>query len=175
MRKIIKKFILLTSFFFILYISISYGRNISFKIQENIYDSLRYISSIIFGFMGTWIAIIYPDTLKDIFNWKKTPQHLFIKRLFLPFKIAIITVILSLVLKWISPILKQIEIVVKNKEFFMIFSFFILSLSVLFLTFSLLMCFLPLEHAEEEMNDKKRKREFIDRKKGNAKFIRNKD
>jgi hypothetical protein len=45
-----------------------YGQNVPFERQWVLYDGLRNTSAIIFGVMGAWIAIIYPEALSSIVN-----------------------------------------------------------------------------------------------------------
>jgi len=48
-----------------------YGQNVAMKEQMPIFDGLRNTSSIIFGVMGAWLAILHPSSLKKIFSKEK--------------------------------------------------------------------------------------------------------
>lgn len=56
-------FLLISSF--VTVVSFTKGREVEFQAQWPLYEALRNTSGIVFAVMGAWIAIIYPDSLKN--------------------------------------------------------------------------------------------------------------
>ncbi len=137
-----------------LIIALIYGHGISMSHQLKTFDSLKNVAAIIFGIMGAWIAIIYPNSLINVFSKKKSQTVVIqLKRLFFPMRVATIIVISSLVAEWLSPVLHQVEYLVSHREIVRTFSFIVLTAFVLLLIWSLILTLFPLENAEAKVID----------------------
>jgi len=70
------------------------GREISIERQEPLFESLLGIATIVFGIMGAWVAIVYPDSLKKVFEKRQNISELSnrVQRLFLPLRVSVIVV-----------------------------------------------------------------------------------
>ena len=53
------------------------GKKVDFETQLLLYDALRNTSGIVFAVMGAWIAIIYPEVVKDIESLKQSGHRIF--------------------------------------------------------------------------------------------------
>lgn len=92
--------------------SFCYGRNVPFKDQWPLYEALRNTSAIIFGVMGAWLAIIYPDGIFKLFSPKekslKKEQLDIAKKLNPPIIYSTFIIAYVLAAGFIAPLLKHI-------------------------------------------------------------------
>jgi uncharacterized membrane protein len=90
-----------------------YGQNIPFEKQWPLYDGLRNTSAIIFGVMGAWIALIYPEALSSLVNSVDKSKNLnevrSAERLLPPLVYSAIILVFVLLVGITAPILKQIS------------------------------------------------------------------
>jgi uncharacterized membrane protein (DUF485 family) len=100
-----------------------FGKNVSFAKQWPLYDALRNTASIVFGVMGAWIALIYPDALSEILgkshdsrdmeNGNKIKE---VKKLFSPLIYSTFILIFVLLIGIFAPIFKQIPLFINNRD-----------------------------------------------------------
>lgn len=170
-KKIYTIFLLLSSITGVMVFQ--FGQKIPMDDQMDIYDSLKDFASIIFGVMGAWIAIVYPDALGKVFSKNiDHDQNLNnLKRLFIPMRISTFIVVVCAFIKWFYPLAKNINIFIKYKNFLIAFNFFFLGLLTLSLIFALVLSLLPMELAEEEVTDKTSQVKGAKRKSGRAQDV----
>lgn len=130
-----------------------FGTEITIKKQLEVYSSLKDISTVIFGVMGAWIAIVYPNALKNIFSksYSLDQVNSSLKKIFFPMRVATIIVMFSLVQEWCAPIFYKVQVFRDNPEMVRLASFLLLTVLVILLLWSLLLTLLPMEDAEQEV------------------------
>jgi hypothetical protein len=86
-----------------------FGRKVPFSEQWPMYEGLRTTAAIIFGVIGAWLAIIYPERLKLSFKPKTNtaPTETGVGQLFSPVVNSTIVLGAILVIGVIAPIVKQ--------------------------------------------------------------------
>lgn len=106
------------------------GNNISISEQLPIYESLRNTSAIIFGVMGAWIAILYPNALLKIYGkieiLEAERQSKNIRQLISPMILSTIIVSLVLVVSLVAPVLRKISFLLQYKSIVRSISFSLL-------------------------------------------------
>jgi hypothetical protein len=134
----------------------AFGTDISLSEQISIYNSLLSVASIIFGIMGAWVAIIYPNALKEVFYCKYKAQYATkrLRKLFYPLRISVIVVCCCMMIPWLSPILKQISLLSLYPKVIRQFSFSLLTALLLLLLISLLFSMLSFDDSESEIISK---------------------
>jgi phosphotransferase system glucose/maltose/N-acetylglucosamine-specific IIC component len=127
----------------------NYGRNVPIQKQISLYESLRNTSSIIFGVMGAWMAIIYPDTLSTIIRNKKdsTPEDRRklqeMGKVLSPLIYSTIILIVVLLVGITEPLLKQIPILMSHSKIIRGLSYSLISLLTILQIWSILLTLLP--------------------------------
>lgn len=136
-----------------LFVAYTFGAKITIEKQLEVYSSLKGIATVIFGVMGAWIAIVYPNALKNIFSKSYSLEQVnsSLKKIFFPMRVATVIVILSLLQEWLAPVLYKVDYLKTNVELVRLISFFVLTILVIFLLWSLLLTLLPMEDAEQEV------------------------
>lgn len=90
------------------------GKNLSSNTQLELYSALRDTSAIVFGVMGAWIAIIYPESLSKIYRSSQRKdaesEVKSVGRLIKPMIVAAVIVASALVAQFSAPILKSIDL-----------------------------------------------------------------
>lgn len=108
--------VILICFFFF------YGKNVSYKDQLYLFDSVRNTSGAIFTIMGIWIAVIYPNSLKifseEITNNEEEKQIEKIRKLIIPMIYSSTIFSIVLIIQIFYPIAKQISIFNSNITIF---------------------------------------------------------
>lgn len=86
-----------------------FGRNVPFAEQWPMFEGLRTTAAIIFGVIGAWLAIIYPERLKLSFKPRKdgAPAETGIGQLFSPVVNSTLILGAILLLGVIAPIAKK--------------------------------------------------------------------
>lgn len=145
-----------------------FGGNVSFSEQWPLYESLRNTAAIIFGVMGAWIAIIYPNALANILKSRDTVANATeaarVKKLIAPmiYSTAILAIVLLVGL--FAPMLKQIQIAKENYVLIRQVSFAMLGLLTFAQLWTLVLTLVPCNVAQGEIQHSKAKRETLDRK-----------
>lgn len=89
------------------------GQNLPADMQLDLYSALRDTSAIVFGVMGAWIAIIYPESLSKIYrsSQRKEAENEVksVGRLIKPMIVAAIIVASALIAQFSAPILQSID------------------------------------------------------------------
>ncbi|MES9907194.1 MAG: hypothetical protein ABW150_01635 [Candidatus Thiodiazotropha sp.] len=154
------------------YICYIFGREISFADQWPLYEALRTTASIIFGVMGAWIAIVYPEVLTKIFDKKtenKKDEIRKIKRLLLPLGISTLILAAILVIGIASPILKQIDFFTARIDIARGISFSSLGILTLVQLWTLIASLAPGEHLLFELYKEESKSSLVKRLQSNIK------
>jgi hypothetical protein len=103
------------------------GGDIPISEQIPLYDSLRNTSAIIFGVMGAWIAILYPNALLKIYgkleieNSEKESKN--IRQLISPMILSTFIVSFVLIVGLASPVLRRITFMQQHTELLRSLSF----------------------------------------------------
>lgn len=81
-------------------IGYTHGQHIAMTNQMPLYEGLRNTSAIIFGVMGAWLAILHPDSLKEVFGGgnQRLPEQEKKTIMLLLSPIIISTIIIAIVL-----------------------------------------------------------------------------
>lgn len=149
---------LICLFLFSLLVGFGAGGEIPISKQENLYSSLLGIASIVFGIMGAWVAIVYPEALTKVFKKENNVSSLTerVRRLFIPLRVSLLVVSVCLLYPWVASALRALDFFDKFADHLRIASFslgfFLVSLTLL----SLIYTFLNIDESEAEIekNDK---------------------
>lgn len=89
-----------------------FGRKVPFAEQWPMYEGLRTTAAIIFGVIGAWLAIIYPERLKLSYKGggQKNPSDTGVGQLFSPVVNSTLILGAILLIGVIVPILKKYEL-----------------------------------------------------------------
>lgn len=116
------------------------GKNLPADTQLELYSALRDTSAIVFGVMGAWIAIIYPESLSKIY---RSPQRKdaesevkSVGRLIKPMIVAAVIVASTLIAQFVAPILRSFDVLtpIYSSIRGLSFSFLIILLAVQLVT-----------------------------------------
>ena len=140
------------------------GCHIPISEQIPLYESLRNTSAIIFGVMGAWIAILYPNALLEIYgkieikNSENKSKN--IRQLISPMIISTIIVAIVLVVGLIAPVLRSFPFMLQHKEFLRSLSFSLLGALTFMQLWTLLATLAPSNLIQKsiEFTIKKRKK-----------------
>jgi hypothetical protein len=133
------------------YIFFHYGQEISYELQASLYESLRNTSAIIFGVMGIWIAVIYPNILSKIYAKNIDIKQARLNReevqkiSSLIYSLFYSSLIIGAVLiaEVVAPILKEIPFLINNFKFFRGVSYSFLGLLSIMQIWILLLALAP--------------------------------
>lgn len=168
MRKIV--FILI--FLSVASVCYIYGRNVPFSEQWSLYEALRTTAAIIFGVMGAWIAIVFPNSLTRIFDKSyenKKEEVLKIKRLLFPLSVSTAILAFVLLLGVAAPILKQLSLIQQHVEIGRGLSFSLLGILTLIQLWTLIASLAPGESLLFELAKEEDKSQVLKRLKSNIK------
>jgi hypothetical protein len=144
------------------------GKNISITEQLPIYESLRNTSAIIFGVMGAWIAILYPNALlkiygkTDLVEAEKGSKS--IKQLISPMVLSTFIVSFVLLISLIAPIVRGIPSLVAHKNIIRSLSFALLGLLTFSQLWALIATLLPSEMVKRSVEFTINKRKKVEQK-----------
>lgn len=173
MRRIFQILVVLLTIF--LYaIAMVCGGDVPMSDQKLVYDCLLTISSIVFGVMGAWIAIVYPQGLQEILARREPDKHVYAsaKRTFVPMKISTAIVTLVLLFELLYPVLKSINWLREYRPEYRAMSFVILVTLVLLQIGSIVYSLLPMDQAEEDLDKAEAHNNSLKRRKGKAELVR---
>lgn len=167
---VIKWVLLILTFVIVTTVAFFLGAKVSYSEQAEIYDSLREVATIIFGVMGAWIAIVYPNSLKNILKWDidEDANRSNLTRLFSPMRYATVIVAISTLFKWLAPAIIKLDWANSHSSELKVISFFVLGIMVFSLLWSLVLSFVPMELADKEVHDGTEVRKGHTRKRGRA-------
>jgi hypothetical protein len=142
-----------------------YGQEVAFSTQWPLYDSLRNTSAIIFGVMGAWIALIYPEALSSLLktNQKNSADR---KRLNEVHKIlhalVLSSCILSMVLMvgFLAPIAKQIPWLITNTKWVRGASYSLLGLLTICQLWTVVLTLLPADRVKRNIDGASKKKQI---------------
>lgn len=145
-----------------------FGAKIAISVQLPIYESLRNTSAIIFGVMGAWIAILYPNSLLKIYGKveisESEKEYKSIKQLISPMVLSTIIVSLVLVVGLIAPIMRNIHFFVIHKEVVRSFSFSLLGLLTFLQLWALVATLAPSDMIQRTVDFTIKKRKIVKQK-----------
>lgn len=140
-----------------------YGQNIPFEKQWSLYDSLRNTSAIIFGVMGAWIALIYPEALSSILDKSKNSEtqdkSKDIEKLLSPLLYSTVILASVLLVGIFAPIIKQIPLFTSNYRLVRGISYAFLGFLTLFQLWAVILTLLPADIAKRNLNQLQGKKE----------------
>lgn len=148
----IKKLIFLILGLGILILCLIFGRNVPFSDQWLLYEGLRNTAAIIFGVMGAWLAIVYPEALSHIIERNNLSAAKNYKKLIDPLLYSTVTLIWILLLGIIAPILKQISFFLIHTNSLRSISFLILVFLTLLQSWALLLTLLPADMTKRKID-----------------------
>lgn len=144
----------------------NFGGDISFSKQWPLYESLRTTAGIIFGVMGVWIALIYPDTLAKVLDkdqQNKEDEINKLRKVLEPLIMATIILLLVLLIGVFVPILKQFDILIEYVVFLRMASFFILLSSTFLMGWLLVKAIIPGVEIKQGLENHRRKQDVLER------------
>lgn len=128
-------------------VSYVYGRDVTFKEQWLIYESLRNTAAIIFGVMGAWLALIYPGAVTNVLQGKSdsagTRRSGPIRKLLAPIIVSTIIVTAVLLIGLLAPITRHISLSGNTVEALRGASYALLSLLTILQIWALALALLP--------------------------------
>jgi hypothetical protein len=132
-----------------------------------LYEGLRNTSSIIFGVMGAWLAILYPDSLKKIFGGgsQKLPEQekQTIMLLFQPIIISTTVIAVVLILFPLFQVGKTINQLDEYKDVFRGLSFSLLSILTILQLWALILTLVPSDLVKKHIDKQNTKQEVVKR------------
>ena len=149
-----------------------FGQKVVFVEQWSLYEALRTTAAIIFGVMGAWIAIVYPNSLTKIFDKNydnKSAEIQKIKRLLFPLTVSTSILAIVLLLGLLAPIIRQIDFFAKHAEIVRGMSFSTLGILTLVQLWTLIVSLAPGESLLFELAQEDDKSKTIKRLKSNIK------
>lgn len=145
-----------------------FGAGIPFKEQWPLYESLRNTSAIIFGVMGAWIAIIYPNVLSKIYGRVNSSDAKAeaekINKLISPMLYATTIVAIVLVIGLAAPIAKRIEYLSQYHNILRSLSFSIFGMLTIAQLWSLILTLIPNDIILRKLNRFISRREKLSKK-----------
>ncbi|MCU7839183.1 MAG: hypothetical protein KZQ94_07370 [Candidatus Thiodiazotropha sp. (ex Troendleina suluensis)] len=150
--------------FVVLVVGMYFGRSVTYETQWPLYEALRTTASIVFGVMGAWIALIYPDALSKILdkNYENKKQEIHkIKRVLRPLIFSSFCVIIVLLIGILAPVLKQIPHLMQNVELVRGISYALLGCLTLYMGWVLLMVLVPGQEVKQELEQLQKKQDLI--------------
>jgi hypothetical protein len=124
-----------------------FGQNISFEKQWPLYDALRNTASIVFGVMGAWIALIYPEALSELIGGslksKTADKAREVNKLISPLIYSTVVLIAVLLIGILAPIIQQIPVLVSHYRLIRGVSYTFLGMLTILQLWAVLLTLLP--------------------------------
>ncbi len=151
---------LLAGFFF--------GEDISISEQLKLLQSLKDFASIVFGIMGAWVAIVYPDSLKKVFSRSENIDNLNdrLTRLFFPLRVSLIIVVACLVYPWVYAVVKNYPALVAYRDLIRMINFSIGTFMLSMTLISLLFTFINIDDTHKNVVDTDKHLKSVERRSG---------
>jgi len=154
------------SFLGSIFIGIYFGAMVEISKQLAIVDTTITYSSIIFGVMGVWISLLYPQAIQE----NKIRDSIVKKSIFTSMFYATLNLFFCIIFKLSYPILTQISFLIQHKELIRVISFtfvLFLNLQLIITLFSILLPadLLNRKLQEDKARDDHNNRMWGDRKK----------
>ena len=87
------------------------GRNIPFHSQKELLEPLLGIAGIVFGVLGIWLGILYPDLISNASKFESSSEGRQINKeandIIFPFVFSLLLLIVFIVLLYLEPVLKS--------------------------------------------------------------------
>jgi uncharacterized membrane protein len=136
-----------------------FGKNVSFEKQWPLYDALRNTASIVFGVMGAWIALIYPDALSEILekshdsnDTEDESEIKEVKKLLLPLIYSTFILMFVLLIGVFVPVLKQIPLLMNNRELMRGISYVLLGILTLCQLWAVFLTLIPADFVKQNLD-----------------------
>lgn len=130
----------------------AFGKNVPFSEQWVLYEGLRNTASIIFGVMGAWLAIVYPEVLSNLLEERTFSGAQSYRKLIAPLVYSTSILIWVLMLGIVVPILKQIQFFVSYTNILRGISFSILCILTLLQIWALILTLLPADMTKRKID-----------------------
>lgn len=141
-----------------------FGRNVDMKTQIELYKAIQSISVVVFGVMGAWIALVFPDILTRakegtedgvferirVFNW-----------LIASMVTSTSVLLIAFIVQISDPILKQFPILILNKSVVRSASFSMVGFLASIEFWCVLMTLVPLDYSKEALYSAKNRLKTI--------------
>lgn len=133
------------------------GRDIPVSVQVGVLSALFQAASIIFGILGAWLAIVYPQELQNLFKKDVNLGEVggLLERIFFPLRISASVVIFCILHTWLSPLFHLLPIFETYKTLVRQANFFFISFAVLATLWALIGVFHPMDSAELHLTSTK--------------------
>jgi hypothetical protein len=162
-RYILSGFAKLLLIFLLVLALFYFGQNIPFEKQWPLYDSLRSTASIVFGVMGAWIAIIYPEALTELLGRtlksETTDKSREVRKLISPLIYSTAILVAVLLIGILAPIFKLIPLLVDHTRLIRGISYSFLGVLTVLQIWSVLLTLLPADLVKININRVQNKQE----------------
>jgi Na+/H+-dicarboxylate symporter len=140
-----------------------FGQNIPFEKQWPLYDALRNTASIVFGVMGAWIALIYPEALSELLGRtlksETTNKAKEIHKLLLPLIYSTLILIAVLLIGILAPIVQQVSLFIVYSRMIRGISYAFLGMLTVLQLWAVLLTLLPAHVVKQNIDSLQRKQE----------------
>lgn len=135
-----------------------YGKEIPISTQAGILATLFQAASIIFGILGAWLAIVYPQELQNLFKKDVELGEVgdLLKQIFIPLRISAGVVLFCILHSWLAPLMHLCTWFESHKILVRQVNFGITSAAVLATILALVGVFYPMNSAEAEIDGTKK-------------------
>jgi len=152
-------------------ISLSIGffiKPVDYIKQKELYDLLIQISSIVLAIGGAWLAVVFPDSFKNILNYKNDYKNDFvIVKALVNITISSLIVLMTVTfIKLSAMIMMNIPLFLEYKDFLKQISLSILSGLYFYEFYILLLVIFPIREIFKKADKENKKNELIDKKHG---------
>jgi hypothetical protein len=138
------------------FVAFHYGRNVPFDKQWPLYDGLRQTAAIIFGVVGAWVAIVYPQALGKLLDATRTDhedQQSLVRRLILPMIASTAILVFVLFSAPAYHIIRQIGIFKSHKETVQGASFVVVFLLTCIELWAILLALVQFDFAKRDVDE----------------------
>jgi len=144
-----------------------YGQEIKYSVQEKLLNSLINIAGIIFGVMGLWLGLIYPEKFKSLFKPKSENKNDAglddIDKILSAIVYSTLIIVTSLNVLLLAPLLKEVDFLTANKEILRGCLYTLMTFLSLMQLWSLLMIIWNASSLRSNLILEKKKKEIADR------------
>ena len=131
------------------------GRAIPFTEQWPVYDGLRQTSAIVFGIMGAWAAIVYPNAMTSLLrpgSKLTTEEKRSLNRLLRPMLISTLILAVILVVALIAPVVRHVPWLMSHREWLRGASFGTVGILTVAEILAVALVLLPFDDAKREID-----------------------
>jgi hypothetical protein len=150
------------------------GQSITYNQQMSAFGAAKDVATVVFGVMGVWIAIVYPDLLTKVIadgTDNKREQVFKLARLLRPLLVGAFVLVGYLLFALLGPLAKTIPWFITHAPLMRGTSFSVLSISVLLLIWSLVLALVPGRELQYHLQALISKRERLDRARSQVQVV----